>query len=370
MITKTNKVNKNETTLCAKAQIVREAELAVKVIRLGIDLHKKNAVIAVQLGESPPQPAQRVASERVGWWVGKLQARHPNAKIHFIYEAGPCGYWLYRALVAQGCEGHVCAPVLLNAKRKNDKRDARAMVVQLRDYMNGDKKAFGKVHVPEPEHEEQRALARHRRALLKSCGQFLKRCKSAALLHGRDLAGKWWKGEKWEEKLPAGLPGQTLRNIKGNREVVLAIVAQIEECNRQLEELAGRLKVGAPYGIGRLTALMLHLEMGDWNRFTGRRAVGSYTGLCPGEHSSGGRRVELSIDKQGNSVVRHLLILAAWRMERYQPGYPPIRKFLSKAEGSRTRRRAIVAVARHLAIDLWRLATGKCDAEKLGLRMD
>jgi hypothetical protein len=65
---------------------------------------------------------------------------------------------------------------------------------------------------------------------------------------------------------------------------------------------------------------------------------------------------------------RHLLIEAAWRLVRYQPDYPPVKKFLAAASGSRKRRRAIVAIARHLAIDLWCLATGRATAEKLGLK--
>jgi transposase len=243
---------------------------------------------------------------------------------------------------------------------------------KLRDHLNGDPKAFGKVYVPDEQHEDKRALLRHRSALLKTCGQLLKRCKSAALLHGMELTGKWWKGESREENLPKGLPEQTVRIIAGNREIVLAIVIQIERVNEQIGELAEALirenKEELPMGIGKLTWIRLLLEMGTWYRFNGRRSVSGYTGLCPGEYSSGNHRVELSIDKQGNRVVRHLLIEAAWPLVRYQPGYPPVKKFLAAASESRKRRRAIVAIARHLAIDLWRLATGRATTEKPGLK--
>lgn len=369
MNNKTNKSNKNETTTCAKAQVVLSANLLVKMIRLGIDLHKLWAVVSVQLGDSPVQPAQRIATDRFTAWVAALQARYPNAKITFVYEAGPCGYWLHRELT-KTCEGYVCAPVQLNGKRKTDKRDSRSLTVQLRDYMNGDPKAFGKVHVPTLDEEEKRSVVRHRRALLKSAGQFLKRCKSAALLHGKDLKGKWWKGEKWEEKLPEGLPEQCKANIASNRRVALVIMEEIEQYNAKIEAMIKQSNKPAPYGIGAMTWMILELEMGMWERFTGRRAVGSYTGLCAGEYTTGDKRVELSIDKQGNRTVRHLLIEAAWRMERFQPQYPPIQKFLGQAAGSRKRRRGIVAVARRLAIDLWRLATGRATAEELGLRMN
>jgi hypothetical protein len=58
--------------------------------------------VVVQLDGSVPQPAQRIATERYVGWVRQLQAKHPGAAIHACYEAGPCGYWLHRALVAVG----------------------------------------------------------------------------------------------------------------------------------------------------------------------------------------------------------------------------------------------------------------------------
>ena len=108
------------------------------------------------------------------------------------------------------------------------------------------------------------------------------------------------------------------------------------------------------------------LEVIDWSRFQNRRQVASYTGLCPGEHSTGQTRRELSIDKHGNRRVRRALIEAAWRLLLWQPDYPPLQK-VRAAQSSRGRKRAIVAVARRLAIDLWRLATGQTTREKVGL---
>jgi transposase len=112
----------------------------------------------------------------------------------------------------------------------------------------------------------------------------------------------------------------------------------------------------------------LEQELRGWERFQNRRQIASYTGLCPGIHSSDGRGREGSINRCGNSVVRYTLIEMAWRFLRWQPQYPPIQKlakglFLSR----RARRRLIVAAARQLAIDLWRWATGRATAQELGL---
>lgn len=98
--------------------------------------------------------------------------------------------------------------------------------------------------------------------------------------------------------------------------------------------------------------------------------MGSYTGLCPKENSSGESRKTGAITRQGNPRVRTLLIEAVWRLARYEKGWRGFKKFpalLDKSTGSRRRRKAVVAAARLLAIDLWRLATGQTTTAKLGL---
>jgi transposase len=89
-----------------------------------------------------------------------------------------------------------------------------------------------------------------------------------------------------------------------------------------------------------------------------RRQIASYTGLCPGIHNSNGRGREGHVNRCGNSVVRYTLIEMVWRMTRWQPDYPPIKK-LRTMVSKRGKRRLLVAAARRLAIDLWHLATGR-----------
>jgi transposase len=386
MQTKPNTHQQNETTTAAKAAVVQTTEVQTKAgartapgeeqraliqrVIMGVDMHKRFCTVTMILSGSGPQPAQTIATARMVGWVRQQQKRHPRALFTIGYEAGPCGYWMARALNALEGIGacHVMAPEPLNGKRKTDKRDSRSLALKLRSRAeDGDPRAFSAVRIPTIDEEQKRSILRHRRALLRIYGAQVMRCRSAALLHGCELAPKFWKGDAWEQTLPAALPAQTRKNIASHRAIILAAVGQIADYNEQIEQLAAQ-EPPAPHGIGALTWLSLKLEVGDWNRFNGRRAVASYTGLCPGEHTTGNHRVELSIDKMGNRTMRHLLIEAAWRLARHQPDYPPIKKHLGKAKGSRSRRRAIVAVARQLAIDLWRLATGRAGAEKLGLR--
>jgi len=146
----------------------------------------------------------------------------------------------------------------------------------------------------------------------------------------------------------------------------------------QIESLTSHLEAAAPpnipAGLGKLTSVMLTREICDWHRFNNRRAISSYTGLCPGERSSGSKRVPGSVTKRGNPRLRAALVECAWRMVRFQPQYPPVKKRLAvlakgaKATGAQ-RKKAIVAVARHLAVDLWRVHTGRLTAQQLGLNI-
>jgi transposase len=346
-------------------QQTNPASAKVEVIHLGQDVHAAHVVVSVQLDGCPPQPPQRIPTEKYVAWVKQLQARYPGAKIHACYEAGPCGYWLHRELKQLGVENHVVAPVALNGRRKNDKRDARALGEQLERYVRGHRHAFSPVAVPTPEQEQQRALLRHRKALLKALARCAQQGRSLLLLQGLRIRGHWWRPRRWDE-LKASLPVWVVNLLSDFQAQAQLLHGQVLAVDKQIAALAKAKQVQAPYGVGVLTWLTLLLEVIDWNRFHNRRQVGSYSGLCPGEDSSGETRRELSIDKHGNRRVRTMLIEAAWRLSMFQPGYPPLEK-LRAAKGARARKRAIVAVARRLAIDLWRLATGRTTPEKVGL---
>jgi transposase len=95
--------------------------------------------------------------------------------------------------------------------------------------------------------------------------------------------------------------------------------------------------------------------------------VGSYTGCCPGEHSSGGQRRLGSIDRMGNGRVRALLVEGVWRLLLWQPGWKAaLRLKVNLAAGPALKKKTVVALARQLAIDLWRWRTGRCTLEDLG----
>jgi transposase len=93
--------------------------------------------------------------------------------------------------------------------------------------------------------------------------------------------------------------------------------------------------------------------------------------MCPGVRASGNKSQSGSITRHGNRRLRTALVELAWRCVRFQPDYKPIQKWRavllsSKATGA-AKKKAIVAVGRRLAIDLWRLNTGRTTAAKLCL---
>jgi transposase len=134
------------------------------------------------------------------------------------------------------------------------------------------------------------------------------------------------------------------------------------------EEVKGRVKDHPiPKGLGELSLSTLDAEVCDWNRFSNRKQIGSDTGCCPGEHSSGNKRRLGSIDRMGNGRVRALLVEAVWRFLQWQPDWKAAHKMKIKLRGGTAmKKKTFVALARQLAIDLWRWRTGRCSMADLG----
>ncbi len=117
---------------------------------------------------------------------------------------------------------------------------------------------------------------------------------------------------------------------------------------------------------------ILRREVCDWNRFKNRGQVGSFFGICCAESTSGERQIQGSITKTGNPRCRHALIELAWRALQFQPDYWVVKKFKPRMDKARARsvarKKFIVAMARLIGVDLWRLYTGQTTLARLGLR--
>lgn len=339
-----------------------------KIILLGLDVHADSITVVRQIDGGMPQPGQKFSPTGLVEWVKRQ--REQGEAVWSCYEAGPFGYGLHRQLEALGVRNLVVCPQSwdeLSTGVKTDKGDARALCVRLALYAAGNRRVFSVVHVPTPEEEQARAQTRLRDQLRRTRQRIEAQGRSLLLAQGRHVSGRWWQPRAWLQ-LQRTLPPWLVELLEPLRECILTAHQNTERLTQTVEEAATGSQ---PVGLGALSSEVIDREIGEWSRFSNRRQIASYTGLCPGEHSSGGSRRLGSVTKHGNPRLRHTLIETAWRLIYYQPGYRAVHRWSTvlsaPARNAAARKKAIVAVARQLAVDLWRIRTGRVQPEALGL---
>jgi transposase len=351
-----------------------------ELIKLGVDTHAGQYTFARMVDHLGMQPTQSLSPEA----FAKFLARQKSlaARVVMVYEAGPYGFALYRQAAELGVECLVCAPERLSRGRKrvNDKIDARELLSRLDRHLAGNTTALRLVHPPTIEQEMRRRQARERNVYRKERLRWIARGRSLLHTLGVSRPGRWWEPDRLEQliKLLADRYGQAVadqakQELDHDLEFIHLAGRHLDEMTAGLRKAAEEKKADRVKGVGPLSSELLDREMGDWNRFKNRRQVASYTGLCPGEDSSGDSQMSLSIDKHGNPRVRAVLVELAWLLPRYQPDYKPLQRwkwvFDPKARAASMRKKAVVALARHLAVDLWRIKTGRAKPEELGLHL-
>lgn len=349
-------------------QTTTQTGCKAKSIKLGIDVHAASYRVVRQVDHATPQPAQKFSPAGFLEWAQKqlTLAEH----VHSCYEAGPFGYGLHRALEALGIHNLVIRPQNwdeLHKGVKTDKTDALALVQRLSRYVEGNKKELAVITVPTPEQELARSQSRQREQLLRHRLRLEAQGRSLLLFNGIGLKGRWWRAAQWAP-LQLRLTKELVELLTVLRDLLLAVQQQLEAATTRLQKAA----TTQPCGVGALTSQVLEREILDWHRFKNRRQVASLTGMCPGVRASGNKSRSGPITKHGNRRIRTALIELAWRCAHFQPDYPPLQKwrsvlFNAQASGA-AKKKAIVAVGRRLAIDLWRVNTGRCPAAKLGLK--
>ena len=224
------------------------------------------------------------------------------------------------------------------------------------------------VRIPSPEEEAQRAVGRMREQLRGQIRRMQAMGRSLLLQREMAVTGRWWKGTTWV-RIIEGMPPWVVGQLESWKKL-------IELTEKEALENESQLKAAAPreqlvFGEGELTHELLARELIDAQRFKNGRQVGNYFGLCPSESTTGQSRRMGSITKHGNPRLRRLMVELAWRVSRFQPQYRAVRQWgplLQNPKASAAaRKKAIVALARRLSVDLWRIATGRVKAEELGL---
>src|SRR6185369_934840 len=261
-------------------------------------------------------------------------------------------------LVEAGAQSFLITPIALNGPRKTDKLDARALCLRLSRWVDGNKDELAPIRIPTQAEQRSREITRRRKFLSAEIRRLGNRGHGqvAEYCHQK-LPHRWWGPRHWK-KLSTTLDAWLLGVLNKLRELILAMESQL--AGLEAEILASVKQLKGPKGLGELSLSILEAEVCDWNRFSNRKQVGSYTGCCPGEHSSGGKRRLGCIDRMGNGRVRSILVETVWRLLVWQPLWISARKMkLKLLDGPAMRKKAVVALARQLAIDLWRWRTGR-----------
>jgi transposase len=336
-------------------------------IKLALDVHAASIVVVRMIDGAKPQPPQSFKPADFLTWAKKQVGS--AEEVISCYEAGPTGFWLHRQLGALGIRNYVVCPTCLDERRlgvANDRTDALELATRLDRYLAGNDRALAVVRVPTEAEEQKRAHKRQRQQLREQRLSLAAQGRSLMLLQGRRESNHWWHKHRWETLEPT-LPAWLVERLGVFRELILKVDEAVRQLTREIQTHAPK---ALPKGMGRLTYQAVETEVAAWDRFKNRRQVGSYAGLCGGVSASGPSSADLSITKAGNRRLRTDLVELAWRTLLYQPDYYLVKKWkavlLNPKAHARARKRAIIAFARQLLIDLWRWKTGRRTPEQLG----
>jgi transposase len=286
-----------------------------------LDVHKETIAVAVaQSGREEPEYRGEIAhtAQAIARLLQKLSP--VGEVLEVCYEAGPCGYGLYRELVARGHRCTVVAPALIPRKAgvrlKTDRRDA---VLLARLHRAGELTA---VWVPDEEQEAIRDLSRAREDMKGIERTARQRLGAFLLRHGqvyRDGASRWTQRHwRWLEavRMPSAVQQLVLQEyieaVKEAQRRVAGLETQMREAlaGWSLRPVVEGLM--ALRGVSLIAAMTLLAELGDLSRFDSPRQLMGYLGLIPSEHSSGGSRRLGGITRTGNGHARRLMVEAAW----------------------------------------------------------
>jgi transposase len=350
-----------------------------------MDVHKESIDIAIA------DCREARAFGRVGGDAGALdRAVRKLRSVHrspmFVYEAGPCGFWIYRRLRAQGLGCMVVSPSMTPRRAgdrvKTDRRDAMALARLARA---GE---LEPIYVPDARDEALRDLVRAREDAVSMQRQARQRLQALLLRNEIRYVGKssWTAAHRrWIAHLKLPEPAQQIAFEE--------YVQAVEEAGARLERLAAAIAAQLEHwrwrpvvealqalrGVSAIHAVRIVAELGDFNRFEAPRKLMGYLGMIPSEDSSGPRRRQGSITKAGNSSARRALIEAAhayahparvsWVIARRQSKLSKsvcdtawkaqlrlCARFRRLAARGVARNKVVVAVARELSGFVWAIA--------------
>jgi len=324
---------------------------------IGVDLHARQQTITMLDTETGELVEKTLEHE--GEKVREFYASLPGPVLVGIEATGSM-QWFLKLMEELGIDCRVGHPAKIRAaeprKQKHDRRDAALLLKLLVE------NRFPSIWMPSTEQRDLRTLLKHRHQWVRMRTRVQHTLQSMALANGLRRGTSLWSqaGQHALKALP-------LAPYAGQRRAALLtsyprLQEQIDDLDRQVSEQAwqrpqARRLMTHP-GVGSVTALATEVFLGDPARFADGRAVASYIGMIPSEHSSGRRQRLGALSKQGNALVRYLWCGAAMHAVRHDPELKRFyrRKLVQKGLG-----KARAAVARKLGIRLWIMLRDRID---------
>jgi transposase len=335
----------------------RSKKLTQASITIGMDLGDKTSRYCMLNSQGEVAREGKVATTRKAMEeeFGKIGA------CRIAIEVGTHSRWVEQLLRQKGHEVIVAnareVKAISGSSRKDDRVDAQTLArlarvdpTLLHPIRHRSEQAHAdlmKIRVRSSLVEARTALINAARGLVKAVGERLAKC-------GADQMGT--------QQLQ-GLPESVQATLKPLLEQVESLTKKIKECDAEIEQIA-RTKypetdlLKQVSGVGNLIALTFVLTVDDPARFRKSRDVGCYSGLRPERKESGERKPELGISKEGDSYLRKMMVQAAHHILSRQGPDTDLKRWglgLAARGGKNAKKRAIVAVARKLAVLLHRL---------------
>lgn len=353
---------------------------------VGLDVHKNSIDVAIA-------DAGRVEVRHYGTIGGTLEdllrmvkkISSPTKTIHFVYEAGPCGYDIYRSLTEKGFDCAVVSPAHIPKspadRVKTDRRDSLSLA---RLHRAGE---LTYVFVPRPEDEAMRDLSRAREDAKKAQRVARQQLGGMLLRLGFRYQGDSWSKQhfRWlaDQKMP--LPAQQIV-FQEYIDAINEATERVERLTQQIESLLPSWRMApvvmalrALRGVSLIVAVTTVAELGDLTRFEHPKQLMAFLGLVPSERSSGQKKRQGAITKTGNGHVRRILVEAA---QTYHHPARISRLLLQRQEGlskevrdiawkcqvrlcarfrrlvakGKSRNAVVTAIARELAAFMWAIA--------------
>ena len=358
-----------------------DSPLPENILYCALELSKNTWILSIQFPDHQQPSLHRIKGGDTEALMAKLHAAcerwakvsGKSLSIMICYEVGYDAFWLARFLKERGIECLVVDPASLRVNRrgrraKTDRIDVGLLLRSLIAWCRGERHVWSVVRIPSVDAEDLRRSHRERNRLVRERTAHINRVKG--LLFGQGIRGINVKSRYKTleiDKLVTGdgrpLPPRLTSEIAREIQRLALVQEQLVAIERERDEAPTackatekkRVQLSHLKGIGPTVSAVMAREV-YYRQFDNRRQVAGFLGLATSPYDSGAIERSQGISRAGSGPVRATMLQAAWLWIKHQPKSALSRWFLerTKGQGGRFRKIMIVAVARKLAIALWR----------------